>query len=73
MAKKSKIKTPVVEIPQEPRVYEARCMSEGGARVMMNYIQDKQGHTIVGLETPPEGDVWYTIKYMKAGELAAAS
>lgn len=73
MAKKSKIKTPAVEIPQEPRVYEARCMSEGGARVMMNYLQDKQGHTIVGLETPLEGDVWYTIKYMRADELAAAS
>ena len=73
MAKKNKTKTPAVEIPQEPRVYEARCMSEGGARVMMNYLQDKQGHTIVGLETPPEGDVWYTIKYMRAEELAAAS
>ena len=72
MAKKSKIKTPAVEIPQEPRVYEARCMSEGGARVMMNYLQDKQGHTIVGLETPLEGDVWYTIKYMRADELAAS-
>ena len=73
MAKKSKTKTPAVAIPQEPRVYEARCMSEGGARVMMNYLQDKQGHTIVGLETPLEGDVWYTIKYMRADELAAAS
>jgi len=73
MAKKTKTKTPAVAIPEEPRVYEARCMSEGGARVMINFIQDKQGHTVVGLETPPEGDVWYTIKYMKTEDLASAS
>lgn len=40
-----------------------RCMSEGGARNMMEYLK-KRGMTITGLKVPKGAkDVWYVITY----------
>jgi len=45
-------------------------MSEGGARIMIKYLTENLGHTIVSLTTPKEGeDHWYVITYIK-GEKA---
>ena len=46
-------------------MYTERCMSEGGARIMMKYLKDL-GHEVVSLTTPKPGeDHWYTITYTK--------
>ena len=46
-------------------VFTERCMSEGGARIMMKYLKDL-GHEVVSLTTPKPGeDHWYVITYTK--------
>jgi len=45
-------------------------MSEGGARIMIKYLTENLGHTVIGLTTPkPNEDHWYVITYTK-GEKA---
>jgi len=47
-------------------VFTERCMSEGGARIMIKYLTENLGHTIVSLTTPKEGEEhWYVITYTK--------
>lgn len=62
-------KTKKVEVEKAPKemIYMERCLSEGGARVMIKYLKENLGHTIVGVQTPTEDDEegWYIIKFTK--------
>ena len=69
MAKQVKQTKKTVSSKKKSDLYIERCMSEGGARVMIKYLTETLGHEIVSLETPrPNEDHWYVITYRKVAQ-----